>query len=149
MALRLDAPMPPLTSATEWLNDGLATETLLGHPVLVYFWSISCHICHENMPRLAAWREHYAGRGLRFIAVHIPRSEEETGVDLVRQGLCDLQISDPCAVDNDLAIADAFQSQFLPSYFLFDADHKLRARTAGNAGLGLLSDALQRLYPVG
>ncbi len=147
MPMRLDAPLPELTGATEWLNQRLDGDLLRGHPVLVYFWSVSCHLCHDNMPRLAAWRAQYAPQGLRFVAVHIPRAEEETDVALVRSSVCDLQIPDPVGVDNDLAIADAFDNQFLPAYYLFDAEHKLRGRTAGHAGLGLLQDAIKRLFP--
>jgi thioredoxin-like negative regulator of GroEL len=27
-------------------------EALKGKPLLVSFWAVSCHICHENMPKL-------------------------------------------------------------------------------------------------
>lgn len=147
MPLRLETPLPELIGATEWVNGQPSPEELAGHPVLVYFWSLSCHVCHENMPRLAVWRDRYRPRGLRFIAFHVPRSEGETNLALVRQQAADFGVADPCGVDNTHAVVRAFETEFIPAYFLFDTEHHLRSRTAGDAGLGLLGDTLKRLFP--
>lgn len=145
MPLRLDAPMPALEGATEWINDGQAAEALAGHPVLVYFWSVGCHICHENMAKLAQWRDAFGPRGLRMVAIHAPRNPEEMDVARVREAVREFGITDPCAIDNRYALMDAFDNKFFPAYFLFDATHHLRSRTAGDAGLGLLADVLVRV----
>ena len=59
MPLRLGSAMPELTGATEWLNGGVDAASLQGHPVLVHFWAVSCHICHDNMPAVQQWRKEY------------------------------------------------------------------------------------------
>jgi thiol-disulfide isomerase/thioredoxin len=146
MPLRLNSPMPALAGATEWLPAAPTGDDLAGHPVLVYFWAVSCHICHERMPALAALRDRYAPQGLRLVAVHMPRQESDTDVGAVRREIASLGITDPCAVDNEHALADAFENRFLPSFFLFDREGLLRSRTAGDAGIGMLEGALARQF---
>jgi hypothetical protein len=145
MSLRLNTPMPDLSGATEWLNGRPDCASLAGQPVLVYFWSLSCYICHENMPKLADWRYLYAPRGLRLVAVHVPRQEQDTELAGVRAALEALQIDDLCGVDNRHTVKAAFAATYLPAYFLFDREGRLRARTGGEAGLGLLEQPLRRL----
>src|SRR5260221_14561201 len=80
MPMRIGTPMPSLEGATEWFN-GSAEEALKeteGHPVLVHFWSLSCGMCKENLPRVAEWREQYRAAGLRLIAIHMPRYPADT-----------------------------------------------------------------------
>lgn len=146
MPLRLNTPMPALAGATEWLPAAPTRDDLAGHPVLVYFWAVSCHICHERMPALAALRERYAPPGLRLVAVHMPRQESDTDGTAVRREIASLGITDPCAVDNEHALADAFENRFLPAFFLFDREGLLRSRTAGDAGIGMLEGALAKQF---
>ncbi len=119
-------------------------SALAGAPVLVHFWSVSCHICHENMPALARWRQEFVPAGVRFMSVHLPRQESDLDVDAVRARVAEFAISEPCAVDNARAIADAFQNRVVPAYYLFDREGALRARTAGPAGLAMFEAALRR-----
>jgi len=94
--------MPALDGATEWIS-GSAEEALKeaeGRPVLVHFWSLSCGMCKENLPRVAEWREKYAPAGLRLIAIHMPRYPADTDVDAVREAITQYQINDPAAIDN-------------------------------------------------
>ena len=149
MPLRLNTPMPDLSGATEWLNRRPDRASLAGQPALIYFWSVSCHICHENMPRLADWRSLYAPRGLHLVAVHVPRQAQDTDVDGVRAALRAFQIVDPCGVDNQHALKTAFAAAYLPAYFLFDREGRLRARAGGEAGLGLLEQPLHQLFERG
>jgi thiol-disulfide isomerase/thioredoxin len=138
--------MPDLSGATEWLNGQPTSASLARHPVLVYFWSVSCNICHQSVPRLAEWRARYAARGLRLVAVHVPRQEQDTDLDGVRAALAAFQILDPCAVDNRHTLKAAFAAAYLPAYFLFDREGRLRARAGGEIGLGLLEQPLHRLF---
>ena len=67
-------------------------------------------------------------------------------VAAVRTEITALGIVDPCAVDNEHALADAFENRFLPAFFLFDREGLLRSRTAGDAGLGMLEGALAKQF---
>ena len=147
MPMRLETPLPDLSVVAAWLDSRPSPDDLAGHPVLIYFWSLSCHICHENMPKLSTWRAMYAPKGLHLVAIHVPRSEEETDLDKVRRAAAEFHVIDPCGLDNEHALVHAFDNKFLPAYFLFDSEHHLRSRTAGDAGLNLLGDVLKRLFP--
>ena len=146
MPLRLGTPMPSLRGASEWINGEPKWDELSGTPVLVHFWAVSCHICHDNMPTIAEWRDAYAPRGLRVIAIHLPREEADTDVERVRADAARMGVTEPLGIDNSVAVADAFDNRFVPAYFLFDREGTLRSRSAGDAGLGLLKGALARQF---
>ena len=69
MPMRINTPMPAFDGATEWVN-GDINEVLAGPPAkltLVHFWSLSCGICKENLPRVSEWRETHKESGLRVV----------------------------------------------------------------------------------
>ena len=59
MPMRIGTEMPGFEGATEWINGDERRRRLKqkGIPTLVHFWSVSCGICKENMPRVSEWRE--------------------------------------------------------------------------------------------
>lgn len=148
MPMRIGTPMPSLEGATEWLS-GSADEALqdaAGHPVLIHFWSVSCGMCKDNLPRVAEWREQYRD-DLRVVAVHMPRYPEDTNVDAVREAVAKGEITDALAIDNDHKLRDAFQNEhgYVPAYYLFDAEHKLKSFAAGEYGVKVIEPALNRM----
>ena len=151
MPMRIGTEMPSLDGATEWLNaTGAAAEAKAeGRPVLVHFWSVSCGVCKENLPRVARWRDERASEGLRVVAVHMPRYEADTDVEKVRGAVGEYQITEPCAVDNEHRLKEAFKNDqgFVPAYYLFDAEGKLRCFAAGERGINLVAASLDRLLP--
>ena len=151
MPMRIGTVMPSLEGATEWLNatGAHAAHEAAGHPTLVHFWAVSCGICKENMPRVAEWRDGRAPDGLRVIAVHMPRYEADTDTEAVRAAVAQYQLTEPCAVDNEHKLRDAFQNEqgYVPAYYLFDAEGKLRGFAAGERGFSMISAALERLLP--
>ena len=149
MGLRIGTPIPSLDGATEWFGatQAHAENETLGHPTLVHFWSMSCGICKENMPRITEWREELKDQGLRVVAVHMPRYEADTDVEGVRQMISALNMTEPCAIDNEHKLKDAFQNEqgYVPAYYLFDGQGKLRSFAAGERGLDLLKATLDRV----
>jgi len=147
--MRIGTELPALDGATEWFGGTqAAAETLVKEgPTLVHFWSISCGTCKENLPRVAAWREERKAEGLRVIAVHMPRYEADTDVEAVRDAIIEYKITEPCAIDNLHKLRDAFKNDqgFVPAYYLFDAEGKLRSFAAGERGLDMLSAAVDRV----
>ncbi len=142
MPLRLKSPMPDLSGATKWLNDAPDLASLKGQPVLVYFWAVSCHICHDNMPKHQEWRDKFGANGLKMIAIHCPRQPEDTDVEKVKLALKEFGITEPCGVDNQHTVKKAFENELWPAYFLFDADGTLKRRAAGNAGVSMIEPIL-------
>ena len=149
MPMRIGTELPSFEGATEWFNatGAHAAAEAKGHPVLVHFWSVSCGTCKENLPRLTEWRDQRAADGLRVVAVHMPRYEADMDAEAVRDAVATYNITEPCAVDNGHVLRDAFQNEqgYVPAYYLFDAEGKLRGFAAGEHGLKVISSALDRV----
>src|SRR5918912_3195707 len=149
MPMRIGTELPKLDGATEWFGgtQAHAEHEAQGHPVLVHFWSVSCGICKENMARVAEWRDERRDAGLRVVAVHMPRYEADTDVEAVREAIAKYNITEPCAVDNEHKLRDAFQNEhgYVPAYYLFDAEGQLKSFAAGERGLDMLASAVERL----
>ncbi len=146
MPLRLGAAIPSLAGATEWVNGTWDESLLVGKPVLVHFWAIGCHICHENMPTIGVWRDQYGSQGLVTVAIHIPRSEEEMDVPSIFADAQKMGITELLGIDNTHDVTDLFQNEFVPAYFLFDREGKLVGRAAGYNGLKLTEPRLQQMF---
>jgi thiol-disulfide isomerase/thioredoxin len=149
MAMKIGSQLPKFEGATEWFGgtQAHAESEAVGHPTLVHFWSASCGICKDNLPRIAQWRDEKRERGLRVIGIHMPRYETDTDVEAVRELIAKYGISEPVAVDNEHKLKDAFGNEqgFVPAYYLFDAEGKLRCYAAGERGLDMLKMTLERL----
>lgn len=149
MPMRIGTEMPSFEGATEWFNatEAHAQSESQGRPTLVHFWAVSCGICKENIPRVQEWRDARREEGLRVIAVHMPRYEADTNVEDVREAIAKYNITEPCAVDNMHKLREAFKNEqgYVPAYYLFDAEGKLRCFAAGERGLDMLSSALERV----
>lgn len=149
MPMRIGTQLPSLEGATEWTSSNLEEVNLFiqGKPTLIHFWAISCGICKTNLPRIAEWRDKYKDNGLRIIAVHMPRYPEDQDMVAVREAIEKFGIVEPCAIDNLHKLRDAFQNDqgFVPAYYLFDQEGKLRSFAAGERGLDMLSSALNRV----
>ena len=152
MPMRIGTPMPSLEGATEWLSSSAdeALKDAEGRPLLIHFWSVSCGMCKDNLPRVAEWREKYRDAGLRTIAIHMPRYPEDTNIDAVRETADKYEITEPRAVDNEHKLRDAFQNEhgYVPAYYLFDEQHKLKSFAAGEYGTKVMEPALERLLGV-
>jgi hypothetical protein len=108
---------------------------------------VSCGLCKENLPRVAEWRDQRAADGLRVVAVHMPRYEADMDTEAVRDAVALYKITEPCAVDNQHALRDAFRNEqgYVPAYYLFDAEGRLRGFAAGEQGLKVIGPALERM----
>jgi len=140
------SPLPSLEGAAAWINGKVTDASLEGRPVLVHFWSIGCYLCHDVAETVATWRERYAPRGLAIVSVHQPRGPEELDTAAVeRDALTEMGITQPCAVDDEHAIVERFQNQFVPSYYVFDRMHRLRHYQAGGNGYDRIVAAIERV----
>lgn len=144
MPLKNGAPLPPFDAATEWINGEMGAADLEGTPALVYFWAVSCHICKDNLPKLQEWRDRY-GDSLQMVGFHMPRQESDMDVEEVRKVVQGFQIPDAIGIDNTHGVGEAFENAFWPAYFLFDAEGKLRARSAGDVGLSVIERTLEKV----
>ncbi len=148
MAMRLRTEIPELTGATEWVGGEVKKEDLLGKPILVNFWSISCGMCKASMPEVNEMREKYKKYGLQFVGVHMPRSEKDTEIGPVKEAIEKYEMKHPQAIDNEHNIVDAFENEYVPAFYLFDAEGKLRHRSAGEKALSMLIRPLERVLGI-
>jgi thiol-disulfide isomerase/thioredoxin len=152
MAMKIGTQMPRLDGATEWFGgtQAHAESEALGRPTLVHFWSASCGVCKDNLPRVAQWRDEKKELGLRVIGIHMPRYEADTDVETVRDLIGKYGITEPVAIDNEHKLKDAFQNDqgYVPAYYLFDGEGKLKSFAAGERGLDMLKSAIDRLLAV-
>ncbi len=140
------SPLPSLEGAAAWLNGGIDTQALRDKPVVVSFWSKSCYLCHESAEQFNAWREKYAKQGVQFVSVHQPRSEDELDIDAVsKDALEEMKLTQPVAIDNDHAIVERFENQFVPAFYVFNREHQLRHFQAGGKGFERLEAAIARI----
>lgn len=140
------SPLPSLEGATAWINGEPSTAELRGLPVVVSFWSKSCYLCHETAEQFAQWRDAYAKRGVAFVAVHQPRSEDELDVDAVTTDARDeMKLVQPVAIDNEHAIVERFQNQFVPAFYVFNRNHELRHFQAGGKAFERIEAAIERV----
>jgi thiol-disulfide isomerase/thioredoxin len=150
MPMRIGDTMPSLEGATTWFNGSLedVTSEIAGKPTLVHFWAVSCGICKDKMPQLREIVKKYGDMGMQTVAVHMPRYEADTDLDTVNQAMVENNIVEPTAVDSLHKVKDAFQNEqgWVPVYFLFDAEGKLKTRAAGEFGIGVLQTALDKMF---
>lgn len=142
--------MPGLDGATTWFNGSWEDmqEHIKGKPTLVHFWAVSCGICKDKRADLQELIDRYESQGLHTISVHMPRYEADTDLDTVNQAMEAHNITEPTAVDSLHKLKDAFQNEqgWVPVYYLFDAEGKLKTRAAGEFGVGILKGALEKMF---
>jgi len=147
MALRVRDALPSLEGAARWINGSEpSADQFAERPVFVHFWSMSCYVCHDVAAEVARWRHIFEPAGLFFVAVHQPRVPPEFDVEAaVADARRTMGITHLAAFDNDLKIVGRFDNQFVPAYYLFDREHKLRHFQAGDKGYDRIEDAIERV----
>ena len=141
--MKAELQLPSFELATEWLNRRVTARQTKGHPTLVHFWSISSETSKTNLAQVAQLRDQRRREGLRVVAVHVPQSEAEKDSRTVRDAIARLNLTEPCALDNDYKVSQAQIN--LPAYFLIDSDGEIRASATGANGLDAIEDELDTL----
>lgn len=137
--------MPELDGATKWLNGKVKRSDLVGEkPTLIHFWSVSCHLCKEAMPEVNAFRDKFKDE-LNVVAVHMPRSEEDTDIENIIKVAQEFNITQPIFIDNELKLTDTFENQYVPAYYVFDRSGVLRHFQAGGSGMKMLEKRVNRV----
>ena len=136
----------PFDTPAEWLNTEPLTEAdLLGHVVLVDFWTYSCINWLRTLPYLRAWSEKYREQGLVMIGVHSPEFPFERDVDNVRRAAHDAMVDYPIVIDSHFAIWRAFDNHYWPALYFVDAHGHLRHHHFGEGEYETLERMIQRL----
>ncbi|MCA1319172.1 redoxin domain-containing protein [Bacillus tianshenii] len=145
--MKLREQMPELSGATEWINEEVTKEDLIGKPTLIHFWSVSCYLCKEAMPEINDLRDEYDDE-LNVVAVHMPRSEDDLDLGVIRSMAMGHDITQPIFVDSEHKLTDAFENKYVPAYYVFDAEANLRHFQAGGSGMNMLKKRINRVLGV-
>ena len=153
--MNVELQLPSFEGATDWLNreqpnganasEEIRRETK-GRPTLVHFWSLSSEPSTTNLAQVSDLRDQRKREGLRVIAVHSPQSDAEKDQRNVRDAITRLNVTEPCALDNEHKVQRAFGDEdVLPAYYLFDIDGTIRGSFTGARGLDEADDELDRM----
>ncbi len=144
--LPVEGQMPELNGAILWLNSPPLTRAgLRGKVVLVDFWTYSCINCLRALPYVEAWAHKYQDHGLVVIGVHAPEFAFEKVPDNVRRAVKDLGVTYPVALDNNLAIWQAFNNQYWPAHYFIDAQGRIRHHHFGEGEYDESEKVIQQL----
>ncbi|MBT2216196.1 redoxin domain-containing protein [Virgibacillus dakarensis] len=147
--MKLRDQMPELEGETEWFNSKpIRKSDLIGNrPTLIHFWSVSCGLCKEAMPNVNEFRDEYKD-DLNVIAVHMPRSEKDLDLGQIKEIADEHDITQPIFVDNEHKLTDAFDNKYVPAYYVFDEEGKLRHFQAGGGGMKMLRKRVNRVLGI-
>lgn len=113
-------------------------------PTFIHFWSYGCQICKQTLSEINLFRERFEDK-INIISVHMPRSEQELQVNLVKEQITLNQIKHITIVDNQYTVADAFQNKFVPAFYLFDKNGILIDFQAGELNIQNLDNKVKEL----
>lgn len=137
--------MPELEGATAWIHGKRTKAELVGEkPTLIHFWSVSCQMCKETMPAINKIRDQFK-QDLNVIAVHLPLTENDLEMELIKFNAEKYDITQPVFIDGDSRLANTFGNQHVPSYYFFDKNGWLRHFQAGRGGMLMLEKRIQRI----
>ena len=122
VTIEVGAPVPAFVAVR---SDGARfdTESLLGHPTLVSFFSTTCRPCLAEAPELARRAGELSGRGLRVVPVLMSEGDDADGMARL------LEAAGPLITEvHQGPVARAFQALATPSYVLVGADGRVAAR---------------------
>jgi hypothetical protein len=141
--------MPSLSGGTEWLNtEPLGPAELVGHVVLVNFWTLTCINWLRQEPYVRAWSRAYRDDGLVVIGVHTPEFSFEHDIELVRVATEDRAIDYPVIVDNGYEVWSAFDNNYWPALYFVDTDGVIRDQHFGEGRYEPSERVIQRLLGI-
>lgn len=123
-------------SESKVINDGM--------PTFIHFWSFSCHICKQTLEEINLLRAKFMS-DLNIISIHMPRSEQELQINLVKEHVELNHIKHITIVDNQYTVADLFQNKFIPSFYLFNKNNELVYIHAGELDILSLENKINEL----
>ena len=142
----VDSELTALGGATEWINTApLTADALRGKVVAVDFCTYTCINWLRTLPRVRAWAEKYAGKGLVVIGAHTPEFGFERDIANVRRAMTDMRVAYPVAIDNDQAIWNGFRNGYWPALYLVDATGRLRYHHFGEGAYEESERTIQKL----
>jgi len=125
---------PPLPDATLNFSDGSRQQLaeLRGRPLLINFWSVSCSVCLQDMPKLVKLHEILQKRGGKLVAVNMPHDPPPA----ILHAINELDMPYPTVLDVHAEINRAFGGiQATPTTLFVNRQGKIVAKITGELDL--------------
>lgn len=134
-----------LPTGLKWLNSKpQSLKSLRGKVVLLDFWTYSCVNCIRTMPKLKAWHDLYADKGLVIIGIHTPEFDFEKDQKNVEAALKTFGIKYPIVLDGNYKIWNQYQNRWWPRKFLLDKTGNIVYDHVGEGGYAETEAAIQK-----
>ena len=111
----------PLLDGRRW-----TLASARGQAVLLHFWATWCEPCREELPQLAAMARRERARGLQLMTV-----DYREPASTVRSFLTPLGLELPVALDDEGAVAKAFEARVFPCTVGIDRAGRARFQLMG------------------
>ena len=132
-----------------WLNSpGLSATALSGKVVVYDFWTYSCVNCVRTLPYVRAWYDRYGSDGLVVIGVHSPEFDFEKDHGNVEEAVKRLEVTWPVALDDDMAVWNAFGNRYWPAKWITDRQGKVRYFHPGEGNYAETENVIRALLGV-
>lgn len=120
--MKLKETMPEFQGATGWLNRKIRKGDL-NTLTIVHFWSVSCSLCKELLPRLYSVAKNYE---VELVAVHMPRLPEDEELATVKEAVRQFDMREAVFLDHNKHLTNIYNPRFVPAYYIFDKQQQLR-----------------------
>ena len=126
-------------------NQPLSPADFKGKVVLVDFWTYSCINCLRTLPFLKSLYAKYSPVGLTIVAVHTPEFAFEGEANNVDAAIKNNGLLYPVALDPKYGTWNAYQNNYWPADYLFDASGRLRETNFGEGHYDETEQAVRSL----
>ncbi|GAC1307277.1 MAG: thioredoxin family protein [Vulcanimicrobiaceae bacterium] len=147
-AAATSANLGPLLAAREgWLNATASPASLAGKVVVVDVFTFGCANCRNVVPALRALdaARSAARSEVAIVGVHSPETPYERDRGNVVRNLRAQGITWPVAIDNSLAIWNAYGVTAWPTQLIFDRRGRLRKTIVGDSQDDAVASAVREL----
>ena len=121
----------PVFSATD--TAGAAhTAPVAGSPTIIQFWASWCPYCRKDLELMRSLNTDFAPRGLKIIAVSIDQDLEKLSAFLKDNPLPYTVIPLRGQPDQGQAIAEMYEVQGVPAYYVVDAKGVIVQTSSGS-----------------
>lgn len=108
----------------------VSLSELLGHPVVVSYWTSWCIPCKQELPILERLSQEFASQGLIVLTVNALDQDELAKVQAMAQ---ELGMTFPVLLDAESAFASAYNAMFFPSTYYIGPDGVIREIKLGDS----------------
>lgn len=139
-------PDLPADPSVAWLNGPpLTLSDLRGRVALVHFWDHTALGCLHALGYIRAWHDRYAAAGLTIVAVHTPEFEFAAELANLRAAVGRLALRMPVVHDPAYVVWRTFANPCWPTWYIVDAQGRLRFYHLGEGQYQSMEMVLQAL----